>query len=472
MDPVFAADGTAIGDSNTADWGSTTTYDLAGVVTGHVSTSSWETYSYTYTYDANWTMLSYSSSDGITTTTYDSNWQVVSTSVDYSAMESAMDPVYAADGTTLTGYSYTDEWGTTKTYFVDATGELTGYTTSSSYTDSWSGTTYTYTDSYDATGMFTGYSYSDGTTTTMYDANGNMLSSTINQDIIAPEPLDAMLTTNGVTAFFGEDVVLPSGDVAVTLHQNGVTEMHITGITGDGTSTLEIATDVTLAAEDWVLVNYSATDGSNGISDTSGNVWLETDDFGYGGFVLGSEVSNTIDLSNSSIFSAVGGYDIVGRDGNDTIIGSAANDWIVGGMGADTMSGGSGADNFIFAPGESPALILDGEIGSYVDGAIVSFTGGSADIITDFGSGDTIEGFLANDQSLTIVSGSYNSQTGTFTVDRESGSDTMVISDTSDTGNTVDTGVVMMGVTESQLYSSSWVGYDSTNYAVSYYAVA
>jgi YD repeat-containing protein len=100
-----------------------------------------------------------------------------------------------ANGNTI--YTHTDQWGTTTTY--DAAGNKLG--SSYTWTDSWSNTTtvstydaagnfissttkdannvtlssYTYT--YDAQGNYTGYSYFDGVTTTTYDQNWNVISS-------------------------------------------------------------------------------------------------------------------------------------------------------------------------------------------------------------------------------------------------------------------------------------------------------
>ncbi|MBI5660171.1 MAG: hypothetical protein HZC43_11640 [Nitrosomonadales bacterium] len=186
--PILDADGvTVIGYSTTDEWGTATNYALDGTtVTGYVYTyvdAGNNTTSVT-TYDANWSYLGsettntttqavlysnsysyldgvfngYTSFDGTTITVYDANWVIVSST----ANTAGMTELFAADGTTLIGYSTTDVWGTTTIY--------------------------------NTSGVKTGSSYFDGVTTTTYDANWNFVSSTANTS-----GMTAILDTDGVT---------------------------------------------------------------------------------------------------------------------------------------------------------------------------------------------------------------------------------------------------------------------------------
>jgi len=221
LDEVLDSDGTTvIGYESTDEWGTTTTYDKSGNVTGHHY--EWtDTYSgnvYTSDYDANWNYLGsetldsegnllysdsyyydeqgaftgYSYFDGVTTWSYDENYNLIGSETDQSSL------TLEADGT----YSFTDEWGTTTHYGdVDGQGtlEVIGY--SSEWVDTYNGHVYTseydanwnyigsetrdaagnllYSDTYiyDDAGDFAGYTYFDGVTTTTYDANWNVESS-------------------------------------------------------------------------------------------------------------------------------------------------------------------------------------------------------------------------------------------------------------------------------------------------------
>ncbi|MFN3960010.1 MAG: hypothetical protein ACK4NP_08865 [Parvularculaceae bacterium] len=112
-----------------------------------------------------------------------------------------------------------------------------------------------------------------------------------------------------------------------------------------------------------------------------------------------------------------------GRGGNDNIAGLSGADTLVGGAGDDTLAGGAGADTFEFAPGFGADRIADFDEGASVsdvirlvglgeffdsfEEVIAVATEAGADVIFDFGGGDTITvagaaiaGFDANDFSF------------------------------------------------------------------------
>ncbi|MBI5660170.1 MAG: hypothetical protein HZC43_11635 [Nitrosomonadales bacterium] len=395
---------------------------------------------------------------------------------------------------TVIGYSHTDQWGTTVTY--DAAGAKTG--SSNTWTDTWSGNVVT---SYqDANGYFlssetrnaagvllfsnadiytngvlTGHTYFNGTTTFTYDANWNLVIDP-NADI-PPYVTGLALNTDGITINFSENASGPTNpaDVALTLSKNGITPMAITGAEGNGTMSMTIHTNQSLASSDWVLLNYNGTTTANGIADAAGNVMLNDAPPGYGGSAEGGSSDSFIDLSNTTTFAATAGYDISGGLGNDTIIGSASHDWIMGGAGADTMTGGVGPDHFSFIQDNSCFISFDNPSGT-AGGGSFTFTGG-IDIITDFSpsvpglppteSSDTfslkatdsdIPGSMGNvldliiaapsdglavDQSFYMVKGNYS--VGQFTVNLTTGQDTLVVYDSSASlGITTTSGIVML----------------------------
>ncbi|MFZ3016938.1 MAG: hypothetical protein WA056_00615 [Gallionella sp.] len=520
MTPIYATPGDntsgVVGYSYTDQWGTTNYYDTSGVKTGYSnSNTNWDNSVSVSKYDANNNYLGYETRDavgkllysdtytyvngvfnghvyfdGVTTTVYDANWNFVSSTVSTASMT----PIYATPGdntTAVVGYSYTDQWGTT-TYY-DTIGTKTG--SSNTWTDPMSGntnistydatgiflgsvtkdaagnvlysSTYTYTN-----GVFAGYTYFDGVTTWTYDANWNLLTD------VGPYPTSLALNSDGITIGFSEIAYAPTDPtaIAMTMLKNGdpAMPMNIVSFTGDGTTSFTIHTNQTLAAGDWVLLNYSGTTIANGVRDALGNVMVNNAQPGYGGSAEGSSADNVIDLSNVTIFSAQGGYDISGGLGNDTITGSAASDYIMGGAGADTMTGGA-------ASGDHFNFVQDGS-------SLISYNGsttysGAIDRITDFSSGDSLsmnvadnfapggmqQGLgmmsavpldgLAADQSYFMVQGNYSA--GQFTVNAMTGTDTMVVYDSDATAAVVQSGVVLSGVTLGQLEAFSGGNYVS-----------
>ncbi|MDP2240501.1 MAG: Ig-like domain-containing protein, partial [Burkholderiales bacterium] len=318
------------------------------------------------------------------------------------------------------------------------------------------------------------------------------------QDLTPPQPIGFGLTSNGVAINFAENAFATPASIALSLKQNGITDMAITGGTGSGTTALTLTTGTTLAATDWVLLNYTGTTVSNGLSDAAGNVLIDDPDPTYGGSAEGSSGNNTIDLSNAITFAATGGYDLNGAGGNDTLIATAGDDYLDGGTGADTMTGGLGNDYFGFEQGDSPAGGVNlGGNGILDNGDTFTFAGG-VDRITDFASG---EGFnlnalhqdlsglpgvgwmgtqfenpansvlpangLATNQGFFLVQGNSPGilpavgASFTFTVNN-AGADTLVVWDGDSTGGVTQTGIVLSGVTLAQLNAytgNNWISH-------------
>jgi len=524
MTPIYETPGNnatpIVGYSNTDQWGTTTYYDLNGVKTGssYSYTNTWDNsvstsysnangsqigyetrdaqgnlmYSNHTVFDANGNVTGYTSFDGTTTYTYDANWNLLSAVVDMANMT----PIYETPGnsaTPIVGYSYTNQWGST-TYY-DLNGVETG--SSNTWTDPMNGNIYISTfdanhnmvrsenrDSagnvleyrtYDyVNGVFTGSAFFDGTTLYTYDANWTLLTD------VGPYPISLTLNSDGITMDFSEIAYAPADPaaLALTLMKNGTTAMNITSFTGDGTASFTIHTDQTLAAGDWVLLNYNGTTAANGVRDALGNVMVNNAPTGYGGSAEGSSADNVIDLSNATIFSAPAGYDISGGQGNDTIIGSAGFDYIMGGAGADTLTGGAASgDHFAFVQDGTSRISYNGPGSAYVASS------GAIDRITDFSSGDELslivsdnfapggmqQGLgmmgtmptdgLAADQSFFMVQGSYSA--GQFTADAASGTDTMVVYDSDATAGVAQSGIVLSGVTVGQLGAQAGGNYVS-----------
>jgi serralysin len=299
------------------------------------------------------------------------------------------------------------------------------------------------------------------------------------QDTQAPMPVGFALTSDGLAIDFTENA-FASTSVALSMLKNGVTPMTITNVTG--TTSLDFHTNQSLAATDWVLVDYTGTNITNGIRDASNNVMTEEDPT-YGGSADGRDGDNTINLNGIAIAGM--NYDIYGNGGNDTLIGSGGEEWIKGGTGADTMTGSGGMDSFNFEQGDSPAVTARNLGGDSVlnSGDTFSFASG-VDRITDFSSDDDgielsqpmrdilgssgsptymggapVDG-LATDQGYFAVQGNFSGST--FTVNTASGADTLIVWDGDSSAAVTQTGIVLSGVTLAQLNlqtGSNWISH-------------
>jgi Ca2+-binding RTX toxin-like protein len=253
----------------------------------------------------------------------------------------------------------------------------------------------------------------------------------------------------------------------LSLQKNGVGPVfaHPSSVEGNGGSSLTLHySGLSLAPEDWVMISYTATAATNGFRDAAGNVMLAEDDDQP--FAEGGSGANTIDLSGLSA-----GHEAFGNAGNDAISGSTGDDQIQGGSGADVLTGNSGNDDFDFEQGDSPVVAFADAAGVGLGtGDTFIFAGGQADLITDFGIGDEISfdtrlddsgvlrdpawmatpsDGLASDQGFFMVQGYFAA--GVFTVDSATGADTLLVYDGDDSAAVTQTGIVLTGVTPSQL---------------------
>jgi uncharacterized repeat protein (TIGR02059 family) len=290
------------------------------------------------------------------------------------------------------------------------------------------------------------------------------------QDTQVPDPVGFALTTDGFAFDFAENVNA-STSLNLTMLKNGTNATTISSVDGSGTSELTIhGAGLSLAANDWLLIDYNGSNATNGFSDASGNVWSEGTGQQSAGWAEGSAGNNVIDLSGRSVANpTTDGYDLEGFAGNDTLIGSSADDWLNGGTGADALTGGAGSDSFSFEQGDSPTAVFHDNGGAGVNsGDTFSFANG-VDVITDLASGERVElnntqlsnlfghasqihdlgavpsDGLVTDQGYYLVQGNYNA--GSFTVDTSAtGHDTLVVWDGSSGSAVSQTGIVLAGI--------------------------
>ena len=298
---------------------------------------------------------------------------------------------------------------------------------------------------------------------------------------------DIALTGNGLAFTLAETVLAPSsGNLNLALSLNGSTAM--TGMTTAASgNVLSVATSTTVGATDWVLMDYSGVDATNSLSDTAGNILSPGGSHYFR--AMGANGDNTINLSNAINFPSGTDYDIFGNAGNDTITGHAGKDFINGGTGADLMTGNGdnglsdGHDNYYFAQGDSTAgtlnLAAGGNAGLLDNGDTFTFASG-VDRITDFATGQGIgleppkysnetplswmgstpNNGVATNQKFFMVQG--NLAGNQFTVNSSTGTDTLVMYDGDSTGGVTQTGIVLSGVTLTQLQAytgGNWISH-------------
>ncbi|MDP2241249.1 MAG: Ig-like domain-containing protein [Burkholderiales bacterium] len=313
-------------------------------------------------------------------------------------------------------------------------------------------------------------------------------------DTTPPEPIGFALTADGFAINTAENAFATS-DLAMSIQKfNGVSLSldpaisNPTSVSGSGTTSLAAHySGLSLAPEDWALMSFAGDTSTNSIRDAANNFLSGGDTWAEGG-----SGNNTIDLSGFPVGGAITGYGLSGNVGNDILTGSDGDDWIDGGTGADTMTGGLGSDDFDFQQGDSPAVTamnLGGGIAGVLDNGDTFTFGGGVDRITDFANG---EGFnlnaphqdlsgqqgvgwmggqfetpatsvkpangLATDQGFYLVQGNFDGTT-TFNV-HNAGADTLVVWDGDSTGDVLQTGIVLSGVTLADLNAytgNNWI---------------
>ncbi|MFZ9508418.1 MAG: hypothetical protein ACO29W_15540 [Burkholderiaceae bacterium] len=296
-------------------------------------------------------------------------------------------------------------------------------------------------------------------------------------DELAPDVAAVALTASAVDIDFTEGITV-TGNAGFTLKKNGIDPLSFTAAR-NGDSSARLSFTPALGTADWVLLDIDGSVATNAISDAKGNRVIDNDGE-WGGLALGSTGPNLIDLSGNQ-FSPTLFYDVEAGAGNDTIVGSSGDGYIVGGPGADSVSGGTGRDGFEFVPGDSPAVqvqLVSGQVSAF------SFAAG-ADVITDLGPDEfvslvprnhqlrDIEGLRpmgtglqamsgvmpadgkVTDQGFFIVRGQMSQSGGAtqFAV-TQSGPDTLVVYDGAADSSVVDTGLVLLGVTPDEVYTS------------------
>lgn len=216
-----------------------------------------------------------------------------------------------------------------------------------------------------------------------------------------------------------------------------------TRITNEGTITGELGYGIRLIGDfDDTLVNRGTIEAKNegGIAVDMGN--------GADRLVNSGTIQGPIDLGggNDSYAgaNALVAAHVDGGAGDDLIVGSAANDVIVGGAGLDRMAGGLGNDTFTFAD------VLD-----------TGATRGTADRITDFAAGDTIDlsAIDANtgasgDQAFTYVGqAAFSGVAGELSAVVQNG-DVLVSGDVDGDG-TADFAILLVGMTDPSVLAFS-----------------
>lgn len=199
-----------------------------------------------------------------------------------------------------------------------------------------------------------------------------------------------------------------------------------------------------------------------------------------------SENSNTGSLGGIDTLLFLGsrstssGDNFTGTTGVDIMAGQQGNDTLDAGAGADSLIGGVGAD-YIYLGDEDGAAdvvtqnLLDGVSmtftsvdmygGALGDGDTFSYAYGAGDVINEFENDtdllsfgnttlndDTFYGSSIEDNDFDLIRGSYNAETGVFTVALTAGFDTLVVYDANSAQGSVDMrGVVVTGIVPADL---------------------
>ena len=303
-------------------------------------------------------------------------------------------------------------------------------------------------------------------------------------DTTGPSPVFASRPdgTSDVVVTYSEGIAL-TGESGGSVLRNGVGNNILSSLEVSGNQ-LTVHTNGSVAAGDWLL-----TLSPTGVRDAAGNLPTE-----QRAVALGDNVANTINLSALS-----DGVAVLAAGGNDQIVGSAAEDDLFGGTGADTLDGGAGADAFHYLQGDSTSVTFaDSTANGLSTGDTFTFAGGAADVISggftvEGVNGDRVQldsfnpayalgamgalsgaaastpGFVAiNDlnipvnrngsapsngtaieQGYFLVRGNYVS--GVFTVDTDTGADTLIVYDGTSGDGVSQSAMVIQGHTPGQL---------------------
>ena len=219
---------------------------------------------------------------------------------------------------------------------------------------------------------------------------------------------------NALTGGNGDDDLFGNGGNDTLTGGAGHDRMY--GGTGDDTYFVSDGTD---------LASESAGEGHDQvIASTNYTLGANVEDLTLTGSGLvgrGNDLDNTIAGTASA-------NKLYGNGGNDSLNGQAGDDDLFGGTGNDTLTGGTGQDKLVGGAGNDRFVFDDGDFG----GA----TRTTADQITDFAAGDTIDlggvdanSLLAGDQGFGFVGTSaFSHMAGELRYEKVSG-DTYVQGD-------------------------------------------
>ena len=281
----------------------------------------------------------YTENDGYFVTEYDENWNVTSITKDADENDGKVATPVEVDGTVV-AYTYTIG-DVEYTYNVNASDAVTGYT--EKWTEEWTegSNTYSfsYTYSYDALGEYQGHSYSDGTKTVSYDADGNFVSSSIDSSHLVDEGDGTYSYTDefGVKTLFSDQGSTITGYITThswdggseTTQYDADWQMISTSITeGSKTTTYDSNWNVTGTSTNFTGLNSATEDGFT--------VYTETDEWG-------GETKYYVDSDNNLVKyteSHSGSYDYPDGEGN-TVTSSYTNSYTFDANGKPLSESGS-----------------------------------------------------------------------------------------------------------------------------------
>lgn len=184
--------------------------------------------------------------------------------------------------------------------------------------------------------------------------------------------------------------------------------------------------------------------GGNGNDYLQGNKGLDNLDGGNG---------------NDTVHGGADADTVAGGAGNDWLYGDAGNDTIHGDAGYDTVTGGDGADTFVFATGDADtANLTTASTAAHHDQVevIMDFTHGTDHFSLGFAPaaaanvGTTTTNFATIDDAYTFAQTALTGH-GTNVEVLQVGSDSVLFWDSTHTTGTIDSVVLLHGVTASSV---------------------
>jgi serralysin len=220
--------------------------------------------------------------------------------------------------------------------------------------------------------------------------------------------------------------------------------------------------------------------GGNGVDYIQGNAGNDTIDGGagadklYGGagndsvtggteadYLQGNKGADTLDggADNDVIHGGADNDSLIGGAGNDWLYGDAGNDAVHGGMGYDTVEGGVGVDTFFFAAGEDDIANLTSASTAAHHGqldTISDFTHGTDLLSLTFAPaaaanvGTSATNFASVDDAYIYAQTQLTGHGSNVEV-LQVGTDSVLFYDSAHTTGTIDSAVLLHGVTASTI---------------------